>query len=330
MDPLELEANFKVVDEENRKKPIIATIAGEATFYFTNVKDAVPALPKIYERVIDMMGPNATHVLVGAEAVRAKKFRPEDRSLVARWAKSAAKRGEYDLSVRSGSIPNSYGAWSFELSVVPPMTADGRKVLEALVMAGIVQADSKGPDASYVYVTVPVGRVVPNPVPFRDLVLGIASALPFRSGHAGLGLAYSSGNPEERRDEQLAAWNKRFHGLDAGSPECSAPFASSHIRGVSWLTMLDEDFVSKVGGREALDTLGPDIAIHALPRGVAIEAGSAPRLGNVDELDDMTPYVNVNKLLKPIRAGEMYPPTDMSQDDAREWLARFDALPARG
>jgi hypothetical protein len=45
----------------------------------------------------------------------------------------------------------------------------------------------------------------------------------------------------------------------------------------------------------------------------------------VNELEDMTPYVKVNKLLKPIRAEEMHPPTDMSQEDARAWLARFDA-----
>jgi hypothetical protein len=325
MDPSELEAKFKVVDEENPKEPVIATIAGEATFYFTNVKDAVPALSKIYERVIDMMGPNATYVLAGTEAARAKRFRTEDRSLVAKWAKSARRHGEYALSVRSGSAPDSYGAWSFELSVVPPMTAEGRKFLEAVATAGIVKLDSRGLDASYLYLTVPVGRLCPNPAPFRDLVLEIASALPFRSGHAGLGFAYNDADPEEKRDEQLAAWNKRFHGVDAGSPDCSAPFASRHIRGVNWLTILDEEFVNTIGGRKALDALGPGIAIHALPRGVAIQAGSGPRLGDVNELEDMTPYVKVNELLKPIRAEEMYPPTDMTQDDAREWLARFDA-----
>jgi hypothetical protein len=166
--------------------------------------------------------------------------------------------------------------------------------------------------------------LLPNPAPFRDLVLEVASALPFRSGHAGLGFAYNSGDPEDERDEQLAAWNKRFHGIDTGSPEDSAPFASRHIRGVNWLTMLDAAFVTTVGGKKALEGLGPDITVHALPRGVAIQAGPLPRLGDVNELEDMTPYVKLNKLLKPIRAEEMHPPTDMSEEDARGWLARFD------
>jgi hypothetical protein len=38
----------------------------------------------------------------------------------------------------------------------------------------------------------------------------------------------------------------------------------------------------------------------------------------------MTSYVKVNRLIKPIRAEEMYPPHGMNREQAREWLARFD------
>jgi len=64
--------------------------------------------------------------------------------------------------------------------------------------------------------------------------------------------------------------------------------------------------------------------LYSLPHGAAIQAGATPRLGDVNELEDMTPYVKVNRLLKPIRVEDMYPPTGMEIEDARAWLARFD------
>jgi hypothetical protein len=325
MNPKELEAEFKVLEEARGKEHLRAIIAGEATFYFTNVKAALPGLVKTYERIVDAMGAEAKYVLVGVDATRPRKFKADDRGLVAKWAKSAARTGEQAVSVRSGAAPESIGPWSFTLSVTPEMTAEGKKFVAAF--AAQTGGTTKDPDASYLSFTAPIGQLLPDASAFRDLVLWVASSLPVRSGHAGLGFSYNSGAPSEERDEQLAAWNKRYHGIDVGSPECSAPFASSHIRGVSWLTLLDDELVKPIGGckaLDALDALDPEITIHTLPHGVAIQAGAAPRLGDVNELEDMTPYIKVNRLLKPIRAEEMYPPSGMDPDEAREWLARFD------
>jgi hypothetical protein len=314
MSPQELEAKFKVLQEVRGKEQLRAIIAGEATFYFTSVKAALPGLVKAYERIIDAMGAEATFIRVGMDATRSRKFK---------WAKSAARTGEHAVSVTSGASGESIGPWSFELSVTPEMTVEAKKfVAEVVAKTG---GTTKDPNASYVSFTVPIGQLLPDGSAFRDLVLGVASSLPVRSGHAGLGFSYESGAISNKRDDQLAAWNKRYHGIDVGSPECSAPFVSRHIRGVSWLTLLDDELVKPIGGREALEALGPDVTIHSLPKGVVIQAGAAPRLGDVNELEDMTPYVKVNRLLKPIRAEDMYPPSGMQRQEAREWLARFDA-----
>jgi hypothetical protein len=204
------------------------------------------------------------------------------------------------------------------------MTAEAKKFIAAFVATTGQMGSTRDPDASFLSFTVPIGQVLPDASTFRDLVLGVASSLPVRSGYAGLGFSYNRGAVSTARDDQLAAWSKRYHGIDVGSPECSAPFASSHIRGVSWLTLLDDELVKPIGGRKALEALAPEITIHTLPNGVAIQAGAAPRLGDVNELEDMTPYVKVNRLLKPIRAEDMYPPSGMRRQEAREWLARFD------
>jgi hypothetical protein len=272
------------------------------------------------------MGAHARYVLDGTEATRPRKLRAADRGLVSKWAKAKGGQREWAVGIRSGSSANSYGAWSFELSVDPePTPAIAKKFFEALAAASPGAVSRKpATDASYVGFTVPVRMLLPDPAPFRDLVLEAASSLPFRSGHAGFGLAYNDLDPEDERDEQLAAWNARYRGIDAGSPDCSASFASSRIRGVSWLTLVDAGLLAEVGGRKALDALGRDIVVHELPHGVAIQAGAAPRLGDVNEEEDMSPYVKVNRLLAPIRAEEMHPPTAMSNDDARAWLRRFD------
>ncbi len=315
MDAGALEAIFRIVDESEAKKPLVATIAAEATFYFDDVSRALATLPSAYERLVDAMGRNATYILVGVDATRPRKFRRQDRDLIAKWVQSAAKHDEYALSVYSGPTLGSYGPWSLELS------------LEAEQPPRLKRSSRSAPvevDASYLYFTTPVNLAIPDPSKFRDLVLAVAAMIPFRSGHAGFGLAYNDGDPESDRDKQLAAWNKRYRGLDAGSPDCSAPFATNRIRGVNWLTMLDADFLAKVGGTRVLDDLGSDVKIYSLPHGIAVQAGEVPRLGDVNVLEDMSAYRRVDRALKAIRARDMYPPTEMTEEDAAEWLARFD------
>jgi hypothetical protein len=318
----ELEVRFKFTQGDT----LTATIAAEATFYFEHTHAVVSALPNVYERIVDMMGRHAVFILVGTHARRPRKFRAQDRGLVAGWANSGPNTDKHFIQISSGPTAASHGAWSFELSLEKHVGVEERRLREEFAKAafGIHKPNPDGPALSYLSVTAPLTSLLPHPHIFRDLAMGVARALPFRSGHAGLGLAYDRGDPEWKRDEQLAAWNRRYRGLDVGSPDCSAPFASERVRGVNWLTMLDHDLLGKVGGRGAVEAIGPDVRLHDLEHGVAIQAGDAPQLGDVNELEDMTSYVKVNRLIKPIRAEEMYPPHGMNREQAREWLARFD------
>jgi len=324
MDSASLNALFTMSDVRDPSAGALATIGCVVTFYFTDVRAVQPSLPRLYEDIVDMMGANARYIVAGTAATRARKFRVEDRNLVARWLKSTRGSQEYAVALRSGLSARGAGPWSLELSTEAMLTADARRFFDALKAKGAYEPDPQGPRASYVHFTVPVNVVLANCALFRDRVLGMVGASVFRCGYVGFGLVYNERAAEYHRDQVLPGWIKRFHGLDPGSPRCSARFISKGIRGVSWLTMLDHELLAKVGGREAVEALGPDITVHPLPHGVMIQAGEAPRLGDVNELEDMTPYVKVNRLLKPIRAEDMYPPPGMRHEEAREWLARFD------
>ncbi len=95
---------------------------------------------------------------------------------------------------------------------------------------------------------------------------------------------------------------KRFRGLEIDFPFIHAIFLEEKpaIKGINWLTILGETWVTKLGGATALRArLSNEIAFHPYAGGVVIQAGDKPLFGDVNASEPMPRYEEVARALKP-------------------------------
>ena len=179
-----------------------------------------------------------------------------------------------------------------------------------------------------------------------DLVLEWCALLCPAHGTAGLGLLPDTGNFMSHLAPIAFPGLRRHPGLDwphTGAWALEAADAKKrHIRTVNWLTVLDEAFVDALGGPARVrDALGAVCAIHewraANPTrtpatGIVIQAGSKPRLGDVNRGDIPEAYRAVARLTAPLRLEtfdprfgllRLRPPFDPAEESLR-WVRRFD------
>lgn len=104
------------------------------------------------------------------------------------------------------------------------------------------------------------------------------------------------------------------------------------IRTVGWLTILDDAFVERLGGRAALEAkLTADCLIHDWDGGILIQAGPMPRAGDVNAGDVPAPYRAVSQAVDPLifasfkpKHGLFTPPKPLVEGVASaEWVRRF-------
>lgn len=117
-----------------------------------------------------------------------------------------------------------------------------------------------------------------------EFVLKLAELIPVRSGYAGFAFEYSKYHLEEGCEH---AWQQsmRHPGIDIHSPRARERFATlkDSIRTIGWLTLLDDAFVSELGGRKALaKELPQSVEVCDIDGGVLLRAGERPALGDVN------------------------------------------------
>jgi len=126
----------------------------------------------------------------------------------------------------------------------------------------------------------------------------------------------------------------RFVGLDYDWASWALAIDSRRIRGVNWLTILDDGLVEELGGRLALEAeLGDAAKVMTWNGGVLIRAGAEPQMGDRDVGQWPSAYLAVNRVLKPIRFEEypakplalikVPPPLD-PREETLKWVRRFD------
>jgi hypothetical protein len=168
-----------------------------------------------------------------------------------------------------------------------------------------------------------------EPGAYVRLVLDIASKLRPVHGYAGLGIALSLMESGSSDDMSYAVpLAKRFRGLELDFAHMQTRDVMDGIKGVNWLTILDESWVERLGGRDALAAaLGTEIILHAYEGGLVIQAGPHPQFGDVNRAEPMPHYERVAAVLKPIRITELSPLAHwygMDRERTAEWLRRFD------
>jgi hypothetical protein len=99
----------------------------------------------------------------------------------------------------------------------------------------------------------------------------------------------------------VAAIVARYHGLDFLDLFSPRLEALDGIITVNWLTLVHDELLAKLGGRAVVRAaLSEVIHIHELPYGLLFRAGPKPVSGDVNGPDELGPYREVARALRPI------------------------------
>jgi hypothetical protein len=188
---------------------------------------------------------------------------------------------------------------------------------------------------SYLQVCLPLAWYADHDGSFPELVLDFCQRLRPIQGYGGIGVIESYATAIRQPNEPTVfAMAQRFPGLEVDYPIAHSSHLQAGIKGVNWLTVLGDPWLSKVGGAERLAAeLGPEYTLASYGPGVIVQAGAVPQLGdrNRDSWPDL--YVKLARILRPIRITEHrffheYGPARFDDESTRAWLARFDRRPA--
>ncbi len=165
-----------------------------------------------------------------------------------------------------------------------------------------------------------------------ELATNISMDLSFISGNAGYALNYIRGGEHET----LADWSAfpvcfRYPGFEYNCLSNTSFFVHEGLKRVNWLTFLNFDLCDKIGGVKELEKkFSSDIRIHPLSKGIMIQAGPKPEIGDVNRQQNLPLYHEVGRVLAPVRIKNhpevLIPPDEIMADKEKtqEWLAMFD------
>ena len=144
---------------------------------------------------------------------------------------------------------------------------------------------------------------------------------------------------QSRTDYLVYPLSRRFPGLEIDDPDSVASAmirggGPLTIKGVNWLTALDDECLEPLGGREEVfGDLDEGFKFYEYDGGVLIQAGPVPQPGDVNQGHIPRNYQQLARKLKPIRMIFSKPHSLISSpnrqekssaDVTNEWLARFD------
>ena len=146
-------------------------------------------------------------------------------------------------------------------------------------------------------------------------------------GYAGFAYVQSVWRDDAHGTFVLAS-SRRFRGIDVQDTTGTSMFCKDGIKCVNWLTLVNNAWLSRIGGADAIQRqVGPAIVLHDIKGGVLIQAGPHPRIGDVNAGDNLDDYRAVGRLLKPIRSrnhGALGGQRSFNMEESQKWLARFD------
>ncbi len=193
-------------------------------------------------------------------------------------------------------------------------------------------ADYGGDDIGYVSGNLPMAWIEQNgPGSFQKLVHKWCAKLNPFHGYAGLGVIQSIDYDANRRTKLIILpYAMRFPGLEVENSASLSWHLTQKIKGVNWLTVLCDDFINQLGGREKLkETLGEEFPFFDYQGGSIIQAGPTPQIGDVNRNIIPEHYQKLSKVLKPIRVDykdSFLRAEDPSQNRevTKKWFNRFD------
>lgn len=164
-----------------------------------------------------------------------------------------------------------------------------------------------------------------------DEALALAEELcemvPFQSGQAGYAFEHSRYFVEPAHEFAVPK-SMRHPGLDVHHQNGTEgnTVGWTRVRNVGWLTVLCDDFVSKLGGPPTLE----HGSVLTIPGGIILQAGAAPAVGDVNRKDDLPAYREVYAYVEPLAEETaeaspwfMFFRSAGSADRTEAWYRRF-------
>lgn len=183
---------------------------------------------------------------------------------------------------------------------------------------------------SYFSACLPLTWFADYPGDFPSLVQNWCRKLQPLHGYGGIAILESPRlSVAQTHERTVYAMARRFPGLEVDYPESHVIYLKDGIKGGSWLTILAEYWILKLGGLFSVrNQLGEGFIPLEYPGGVVIQAGVAPQIGDVNRRISLDLYRRLAQVLQPIRIkehGRFHSSEDSFDLNAtKEWLTRFD------
>ena len=105
-----------------------------------------------------------------------------------------------------------------------------------------------------------------------------------------------------RFEKQLLELALKFPGIELDYPVNQLRDVAERIKGVNWLTAVNDSIITELGGRERLKLIAPaETELHLYHGGAVLQLGDFPQMGNVAEDNIPQNYQMLNRALKPVR-----------------------------
>ncbi|MFY2562665.1 type VI immunity family protein [Corallococcus terminator] len=163
-----------------------------------------------------------------------------------------------------------------------------------------------------------------GPEALGKLVLGLAEALPFNSGHAGL--AFNCDLDLVGVEAEVWEWCRKYPGMDLPRMDRRASQLGTKVSTVSWMTLLGEPVLSASGGavelREQLRSMGGTVLELSNER-VAIVLAPKPEAGGAEHGAVPAAYRRLATTLEPWLFHEQQLAGAEHAEELRRWERRF-------
>jgi hypothetical protein len=95
----------------------------------------------------------------------------------------------------------------------------------------------------------------------------------------------------------------RFPGLEIDNPVGLTFYLENGIKGVNWLTIVNDSLLERIGGRdEVRESFSDLITVHEYGSGLIVQAGPVPQLGDLETGFVPQRYREAYRVLKPLQA----------------------------
>lgn len=215
----------------------------------------------------------------------------------------------------------------FEISDAESMEAAPKCLFDLHVLSK--RSDNFEDVAGHLRISLPPQDLEQAPSRFADLVVELASALPFDSGHAGYCLNVS----EYGDTEAIAAAFPllcRYEGFDVATV-LDTPFdlRGGYIKGVNWLTLISASMLGRLGGKPALDKFlatTPTASVTKAGSGYVLQSSTQPDIGDRNRGSRADAYRATMAFVKPVLAPAyscFSLPGPLAAEQSEAWFRRF-------